>query len=357
MKDNTQKENKNKPQKSQNAKKSKRSKRYLLKDPYSKVFIYHANTIACSLGELTASEEHIFDFLSSQIKRTDPVGKRYSIYISDIIHYYGSSAGKNYRKVRTGLDNLSKAHFNVYNDNTNSVSFIPIFQYIKYEDHENKAELINQKKIYYQFNSKASPYLFQLQRNYCKMQLSTPRAIKSKGALTLLRLWAAKKDYSSEVRIEASMNSWRIALQGKKEGVKPLSNKSIVQTIKRAVKTLNKAFNHRYYLEYCDSRGEHKADTCAVEVFGDNSTPFPILNNENDFGDGGDILFYNESGTSTELEDDIKKVKKIWGIDRNDPKYPHAEINKKVEDPFSGDIDKFSTEASAQIFNDNDLPF
>lgn len=332
----------------------KAKKRELFNEQFRK-FIYHSNMIAYSLGELTASEQHFFDYITSKIQQEDSSSKKYTVTVNEMIRYYGTRNGYTYQKIQTDLDNLVKAHFDIYHSEDKKTEFIPIFK---------KLELSPDKHIItYIFNPESRLYLFRLHGKFYLIDLATLRAVQSKSALILLRMWTAEKNLKTTVNIDCDIDTWRVALQGQKEKGKRMPARRIVQTIQRAVDSLKDLFSYRYHFDVKTSYAGHKISSCKVSIFGDNSTTYPILNNEKtDKKDGSDIRFYNESNTTEELIKDFDDVKKYWGIDLSDKKYPNVEINN-VKSPSSKRIDKEVKSFSGNLNGDNikidseDLPF
>lgn len=281
------------------------------KVPPAEKMVFHAKVISYGLGGLGSLEQHIFDYLTSKIKFEDSEDCEYVVYLKNLVKYYGKGGGTAYKRIKDTIKRLAQNTFCIFDVQKEKTKFIPIFKELTVDD-----EL---SEVHYVFNKDALEYLLKLDKDYYVIDLATLRKVRSKYALIILRIWTARMGMSPRAIIGGDTTFWRIAFQGKKALSDPMSISKLNQEIRRAVKMLEKLFGNRYIF-ILDSRHNgngHKGKGFFIEIFGDTTENYPILNKESDkkFADNNGII---QPGSCMKFSKDeikyAKEAKEKYGV-------------------------------------------
>lgn len=95
----------------------------------------------------------------------------------------------------------------------NGIIMTSLFDYI---------EIVEDGKIEFQFSQKVAPYVFELKQNFYSFKLSELANVRSKYALTLLKLWNANSfGKLNQATIKGSLMDWEMWFLGTDEDGKP----------------------------------------------------------------------------------------------------------------------------------------
>ena len=148
--------------------------------------VTQANDLARSFGNLTTFEHKVLDYCFSFVKAEDTSEQTYTVQMLDIIRHLGlNSSGKNYQRVGEAfraLNTKTAIYLRTYKNGMNGILMTSLFDYI---------EIVEDGKIEFQFSKKVAPFIFELKKNYYSFKLSELANVRSKYALTLLKLWNA----------------------------------------------------------------------------------------------------------------------------------------------------------------------
>lgn len=167
--------------------------------------VTQANDLARSFGNLTTFEHKVLDYCFSFVKAEDTSEHTYTVHMLDIIRHLGlNSSGKNYQRVGEAfraLNTKTAIYLRTYKNGKNGIIMTSLFDYI---------EIIEDGKIEFQFSKKVAPYVFELKQNFYSFKLSELSNVRSKYALTLLKLWNANSmGKLKKATIKGSLEEWQ----------------------------------------------------------------------------------------------------------------------------------------------------
>ncbi len=167
--------------------------------------VTQANDLARSFGNLTTFEHKVLDYCFSFVKAEDTSEHTYTVHMLDIIRHLGlNSSGKNYQRVGEAfraLNTKTAIYLRTYKNGKNGIIMTSLFDYI---------EIIEDGKIEFQFSKKVAPYVFELKQNFYSFKLSELSSVRSKYALTLLKLWNANSmGKLKRATIKGSLEEWQ----------------------------------------------------------------------------------------------------------------------------------------------------
>lgn len=167
--------------------------------------VTQANDLARSFGNLTTFEHKVLDYCFSFVKAEDTSKHTYTVHMLDIIRHLGlNSSGKNYQRVGEAfraLNTKTAIYLRTYKNGKNGIIMTSLFDYI---------EIIEDGKIEFQFSKKVAPYVFELKQNFYSFKLSELSNVRSKYALTLLKLWNANSmGKLKKATIKGSLEEWQ----------------------------------------------------------------------------------------------------------------------------------------------------
>lgn len=166
--------------------------------------VTQANDLARSFGNLTTFEHKVLDYCFSFVKADDTSDKTYVARMLDIIRHLGlNRSGKNYARVGEAFRDLNTKtalYLRTYKNGKKGIIMTSLFDYI---------EIIEDGQIEFQFSKKVAPYIFELKKNYYSFKLSELANVRSKYALTLLKLWNANSfGKLKDATISGSLEEW-----------------------------------------------------------------------------------------------------------------------------------------------------
>lgn len=188
--------------------------------------VTQANELARSFGNLRTFEHKILDYCFSFVEKEDVNTKIYELSFSDIIHHLGLTvSGQNYSRVAKAFKRLNEntaLYIRIFEDGTEGILMSSLFEYIK---------IMKNGKVKFRFNSEIAPYVFHLKERFYSFRLSELGQVRSKYAITLLKLWNANafgkwRDYSDpdslppSVTIQGSLEDWQSWFLGSDENGK-----------------------------------------------------------------------------------------------------------------------------------------
>ena len=167
--------------------------------------VTQANDLARSFGNLTTFEHKVLDYCFSFVKEEDTSKHTYTVHMLDIIRHLGlNSSGKNYQRVGEAfraLNTKTAIYLRTYKSGKNGIIMTSLFDYI---------EIVEDGKIEFQFSKKVAPYIFELRQNFYSFKLSELSNVRSKYALTLLKLWNANSmGKLKKATIKGSLEEWQ----------------------------------------------------------------------------------------------------------------------------------------------------
>lgn len=179
--------------------------------------VTQANDLARSFGNLTTFEHKVLDYCFSFVKAEDTSEQTYTVQMLDIIRHLGlNRSGKNYQRVGEAfraLNTKTAIYLRTYKNGKNGIIMTSLFDYI---------EIIEDGKIEFQFSKKVAPYVFELKQNFYSFKLSELANVRSKYALTLLKLWNANSMGKLEdTTIRGSLEEWQSWFLGSDDEGKP----------------------------------------------------------------------------------------------------------------------------------------
>lgn len=179
--------------------------------------VTQANDLARSFGNLTAFEHKVLDYCFSFVKAEDTREQTYTVQMLDIIRHLGlNRSGKNYQRVGEAfraLNTKTAIYLRTYKNGKNGIIMTSLFDYI---------EIVEDGKIEFQFSKKVAPYVFELKQNFYSFKLSELGNVRSKYALTLLKLWNANSMGKLEdTTIRGSLEEWESWFLGSDDEGKP----------------------------------------------------------------------------------------------------------------------------------------
>lgn len=166
--------------------------------------VTQANDLARSFGNLTVFEHKVLDYCFSFVKAEDTSEQVYKVHMIDILRHLGlNKSGRNYQRVAEAfqaLNTKTALYLRTYRNGKQGIIMTSLFDYI---------EIIEDGQIEFQFSKKVAPYVFELKRNYYSFKLSELAYVKSKYALTLLKLWNANsKGKLTQAIIKGTIEEW-----------------------------------------------------------------------------------------------------------------------------------------------------
>lgn len=167
--------------------------------------VTQANDLARSFGNLTTFEHKVLDYCFSFVKAEDTSEHTYTVHMLDIIRHLGlNTSGKNYQRVGEAfraLNTKTAIYLRTYKNGKNGIIMTSLFDYI---------EIVEDGKIEFQFSKKVAPYIFELRQNFYSFKLSELSNVRSKYALTLLKLWNANSmGKLKKATIKGSLEEWQ----------------------------------------------------------------------------------------------------------------------------------------------------
>lgn len=179
--------------------------------------VTQANDLAKSFGNLTTFEHKVLDYCFSFVKAEDTQDQKYVVQMLDIIRHLGlNKSGKNYQRVGEAfraLNTKTAIYMRTYKNGKNGIIMTSLFDYI---------EIVEDGKIEFQFSQKVAPYVFELKQNFYSFKLSELANVRSKYALTLLKLWNANSfGKLNQATIKGSLMDWETWFLGTDEDGKP----------------------------------------------------------------------------------------------------------------------------------------
>lgn len=179
--------------------------------------VTQANDLARSFGNLTTFEYKVLDYCFSFVKAEDTSDQTYTIQMIDILRHLGlNSSGKNYQRVGEAfraLNTKTAIYLRSYKNGMNGIIMTSLFDYI---------EVLEDGKIEFQFSKKVAPFVFELKQNYYSFKLSELANVRSKYALTLLKLWNANSmGKLQKATIKGSLEDWQSWFLGTDNDGKP----------------------------------------------------------------------------------------------------------------------------------------
>ena len=124
--------------------------------------------------------------------------------------------GKNYQRVGEAfraLNTKTAIYLRSYKNGMNGIIMTSLFDYI---------EVLEDGKIEFQFSKKVAPFVFELKQNYYSFKLSELANVRSKYALTLLKLWNTNSmGKLQKATIKGSLEDWQSWFLGTDNDGKP----------------------------------------------------------------------------------------------------------------------------------------
>nr|WP_302659854.1 replication initiation protein [uncultured Clostridium sp.] len=162
-------------------------------------------------------EHKVLDYCFSFVKAEDTSDQTYTIQMIDILRHLGlNSSGKNYQRVGEAfraLNTKTAIYLRSYKNGMNGIIMTSLFDYI---------EVLEDGKIEFQFSKKVAPFVFELKQNYYSFKLSELANVRSKYALTLLKLWNANSmEKLQKATIKGSLEDWQSWFLGTDNDGKP----------------------------------------------------------------------------------------------------------------------------------------
>lgn len=167
--------------------------------------VTQANDLAKAFGSLTTFEHKVLDFCFSYVQASDDVNTVYQVNSKDILRHLDlNQSGNNYHRVIKafkGLNEKTAIYMLIHDEEGNKgILMTSLFDSI---------EIMNNGKTKFSFSRKIAPYVFQLKKNFYSFKLSELGRIKSKYALSLLKLWNANSHGKLQnVHINGSLDDW-----------------------------------------------------------------------------------------------------------------------------------------------------
>lgn len=179
--------------------------------------VTQANDLARSFGNLTTFEHKVLDYCFSFVKAEDTSDQVYTVQMLDIIRHLGlNGSGKNYQRVGEAfraLNTKTAIYLRTYKNGKNGIVMTSLFDYI---------EIVEDGKIEFQFSKKVAPFVFELKQNFYSFKLSELASVRSKYALTLLKLWNANSiGKLKKATIKGSLEDWQSWFLGTDDEGKP----------------------------------------------------------------------------------------------------------------------------------------
>jgi len=177
--------------------------------------VTQANDLARSFGNLTTFEHKVLDYCFSFVKAEDTSEQTYTVQMLEIIKHLGlNKSGKNYQRVGEAfraLNTKTAIYMQTYKNGKKGIIMTSLFDYI---------EIVEDGKIEFQFSKKVAPFIFELKKNYYSFKLSELANVRSKYALTLLKLWNANSmGKLKRATIKGTLEEWESWFLGSdKEG-------------------------------------------------------------------------------------------------------------------------------------------
>ena len=179
--------------------------------------VTQANDLARSFGNLTAFEHKVLDYCFSYVKAEDTSESIYKVHMIDILRHLGlNKSGRNYQRVAEAfqaLNTKTALYLRTYKNGKEGIIMTSLFDYI---------EIVEDGQIEFQFSKKVAPYVFELKRNYYSFKLSELSYVRSKYALTLLKLWNANSNGKlKKATIKGTLEEWESWFLGADDEGKP----------------------------------------------------------------------------------------------------------------------------------------
>lgn len=179
--------------------------------------VTQANDLARSFGNLTTFEHKVLDYCFSFVKAEDTSDQTYTVQMIDIIRHLSlNSSGKNYQRVGEAfraLNTKTAIYLRTYKNGKNGIIMTSLFDYI---------EIVEDGKIEFQFSKKVAPFVFELKQNFYSFKLSELASVRSKYALTLLKLWNANSmGKLKKATIKGSLEEWQSWFLGSDDDGQP----------------------------------------------------------------------------------------------------------------------------------------
>lgn len=180
--------------------------------------VTQANDLARSFGNLTTFEHKVLDYCFSYVKSEDTSSQIYTVQMLSIIRHLGlNSSGKNYQRVAEAfraLNNKTAIYLRTtYKNGMKGIIMTSLFDYIA---------IVEDGRIEFQFSKKVAPFIFELKKNYYSFKLSELSGVRSKYALTLLKLWNANSmGKLKKATIKGSLEEWQSWFLGTDDEGKP----------------------------------------------------------------------------------------------------------------------------------------
>lgn len=179
--------------------------------------VTQANDLARSFGNLTTFEHKVLDYCFSFVKAEDTREQTYNVQMIDIIRHLGlNCSGKNYQRVGEAfraLNTKTAIYLRTYKNGKDGIIMTSLFDYI---------EILEDGKIEFQFSKKVAPFVFELKQNFYSFKLSELANVRSKYALTLLKLWNANSmGKLNKATIKGSLEEWESWFLGTDDNGQP----------------------------------------------------------------------------------------------------------------------------------------
>ncbi|MEN2682246.1 replication initiation protein [Lacticaseibacillus paracasei] len=168
--------------------------------------ITQGNDLARAFGNLSAFEHKILDYCFSFVKQDSVLTENFTANTIDILHHLALNAsGQNYHRVADAFKRL----------NENTALYMAITtpkgkRGIRMTSLFSRIDIIEDGEIKFKFSEDAAPYVFQLRKNYYSFHLSELANVRSKHALTLMKLWNANSNGKLQnTTIVGNIDDWQ----------------------------------------------------------------------------------------------------------------------------------------------------
>jgi len=182
--------------------------------------VTQGNDLARAFGNLNVFEHKVLDYCFSFVQQDSNLDEIFTCKTSDILNHLGlSSQGKNYYRVADAFrklnENTALYLAEIDDDGSRSMHMTTLFSDIWIKE---------DGVVKFRFSSSAAPYVFQLRNNFYSFHLSELARVRSKYALTLMKLWNANSMGQLEnTSIKGSVEDWQGWFLGTDETGKPIT--------------------------------------------------------------------------------------------------------------------------------------
>lgn len=168
--------------------------------------VVQANDLAKAFGNLKAFEHKVLDFCFSSVQKDSLPGEVFRVHSLDIMKHFGlTKNGQNYKRIAQAFSTLNENTAlyipETLPDGRKSIVMTQLFSRIRF---------VEDGMVEFKFSEDASPFVFELRKNYYSFQLAELARVKSKYAIILLKLWEAHRFSNQPITvIQGSLKDWQ----------------------------------------------------------------------------------------------------------------------------------------------------